>query len=277
MSMERNVLEKLMKLSQDGEAELERVEKKEKLDSEKLPAFVWIPEFISLAGSVMYGKKEPRDIDIVVRARVNREKNTFELTLDPSLKLKIDRILERYFGSKSKEWIASSFGPNWRYKPLFDLALIPHKPDEVREVNEEEFARQFYKLERERPRKTAEFQILKIDKKEHIVGGVVYEPLALDAQGDYTTAQEIREAMFRFMEKYAQNPRRIKVMHKGKSYFFPVLECFQPEVDTMKGGKLVPAGSWWLMIRVRDKEIWQLIGEGKLTGFSMAGSARARE
>jgi ATP-dependent DNA ligase len=121
------------------------------------------------------------------------------------------------------------------------------------------------------------FKFLKVDKKEQIVGGVIYEPRTVDTQGDSSTAEEIGQGMYHFMERYAENTKRIKIEHKGKIYFFPILECFQPEQDTRKGGEIVKAGSWWLMIRVTDKEIWTRVESGEIAGFSMGGTAKSGE
>lgn len=120
-------------------------------------------------------------------------------------------------------------------------------------------------------------RILKVDKKKQIVGGIVYQPDVKDSQGDYTNTEEIEKAMYRFMEKYGRDPKRIKVEHEGRTRYYPVLESFQPEQDIKKGGKTVPAGSWWLMIKVPDKDVWAEVEAGRLTGFSMGGRARESE
>jgi len=121
----------------------------------------------------------------------------------------------------------------------------------------------------------AKFKIIKLDKKKQIVGGIVYEPNEVDTQGDYTDTAEIEKAMHRFMEKYATNAKRIRIDHKGKKYFFPILECFQPESDTVKGDQPLKKGSWWIQIKILNKEIWKKIEDGTLTGFSMGGRAKA--
>jgi len=120
-----------------------------------------------------------------------------------------------------------------------------------------------------------EFHFLKLDKKQHVVGGVVYEPDTVDTQGDYTVTPEIEKAMYLFMMKYSQDTHRIKVMHRGVAYFFPILECFQPEQDTRKGNQTIKAGSWWMTIKVTNDEVWTLVEEGALTGFSMGGRAHS--
>jgi len=120
---------------------------------------------------------------------------------------------------------------------------------------------------------TTKFRFLKIDKKEHIVGGLVYEPNVRDTQDDYTDAPEIQKAMYRFMLRYAVDQKRIKVMHKGQAHYFPILEVFQPEHDTKKGDQVIPAGSWWMMVKVTSPDVWTEVEEGRLTGFSIGGRA----
>ena len=137
-------LEELKKLTEQGETEF----LKSDIKIENLPAFIWIDSFLSLAGSILYERennREPNDIDIIIRAQEKDGK--FWIVLDPALKLKIDRILEKRFGNKFIEWIASSYGPNWRALPLYDLALVPRKAQKIIEINEPEFAEEFYKRE----------------------------------------------------------------------------------------------------------------------------------
>jgi len=62
--------------------------------------------------------------------------------------------------------------------------------------------------------KSMMFKIYKLNKRKHLVGGVVYEPETVDSQGDYTDKEEIEKAIERFMEKYSKDPKRIRVNHK---------------------------------------------------------------
>jgi len=121
------------------------------------------------------------------------------------------------------------------------------------------------------------FKILKLDRKKQIAGGIVYEPHVEDTQGDFTDPLEIEKAMYRFMERYSRDPRKIKIEHQGKTHYFPVLECFQPEEPTKKGDTKIPAGAWWLMIKITDKRIWDLVEKGEITGFSMGGTAKGEK
>jgi hypothetical protein len=117
------------------------------------------------------------------------------------------------------------------------------------------------------------FKFVKVSKHLQLVGGIIYEPNTTDTQGDFTDAPEIEKAMLKFMENYAAQTSRIKVMHKGKAFSFPIVECFQPEQDTKKGGQVVKAGSWWMTVKITDADVWQDVLDGKLQGFSMGGRA----
>lgn len=106
-------------------------------------------------------------------------------------------------------------------------------------------------------------------EEEHIVAGIVYEPNAEDTQGDYTTEDEIRKAAYSFMEE----AQRYKVNHKGKEVKANVLESYIAPQDLEMVGNKIKKGSWILISRVLDEEIWRLIKAGELQGLSMAGTA----
>ena len=118
-----------------------------------------------------------------------------------------------------------------------------------------------------------QFDLVKVDEVERIVGGIVYAPDTVDAQGDWTDATEIRKMMYLFMEEV----QSFDLMHEGTERDITILESFQPEVDTLKGGKLVPKGAWFLTTRVNDDGIWQGINDGDITGYSIEGSAMGEE
>ncbi len=111
----------------------------------------------------------------------------------------------------------------------------------------------------------------KADKDEHIVCGIVYEPNVEDAQGDKANEVEIRKAAYQFMEEV----QTFRVMHKGKKVKVRILESYIAPVDFVVVNKTVKKGTWVLTARVLDKKIWKAVKDGELTGFSMAGYARA--
>jgi len=113
------------------------------------------------------------------------------------------------------------------------------------------------------------FKFEKVDKKQQIVGGIIYEPNVEDTQGDFMESDEIEKMAY----KYMLGDKKMKINHKGKAYNFPIIESYIPDEDTKKGGQTIKKGAWWLMIKVEDKKIWADIESGKLGGFSMGGVA----
>ena len=69
----------------------------------------------------------------------------------------------------------------------------------------------------------------------------------------------------------------MRINHKGRASNCTIIESFQAERDTVKGGGVIKAGSWWLYCKIMDDRIWKAIKSCELTGFSMAGKCQAEE
>jgi len=112
----------------------------------KVPTIVWIPKFLRVSGSQIYAKdRKPDDIDVIACGEED-DKDRIVVPLDKPLRLKIDRFLEKRFGLKGEtSWHGTPYGANWKNLPIFDLALIPRNPLKFEEMNESEFAAEFYK------------------------------------------------------------------------------------------------------------------------------------
>ena len=110
-------------------------------------------------------------------------------------------------------------------------------------------------------------------EEERFVLGVVLEPLEKDnpdAQGDFYSAEDVREAAHFFMENYAQ----IGLMHSGLvGKRVAILESYVAPEEFEVGGEKVQKGTWLLAARVRDDELWDLVKAGKLDGWSIGGVA----
>ena len=121
-------------------------------------------------------------------------------------------------------------------------------------------------------KKSASGAFCKVDHEERVVAGVVYAPNEVDCQGDWTDAGEIWKAMKRYM---IATGGVMKIMHEGRPVDAPVVEVFQAETDTIKGGVGIPAGAWYQANYIPEEmeKVWQAIKDGELTGYSMAGNA----
>jgi len=137
------------------------------------------------------------------------------------------------------------------------------------------------KLKEEEPKSAMlvkkDFQVplFKVSEEEQIVGGIVYEPMREDVQGDYATEKEIRDACYYYME----HSKKFKLQHKGQQITqkINILENYITPADFEVNKQKVKKGSWILIIRILNASIWKDIREGKITGFSMAGLAHRRK
>ncbi|MCK5601946.1 hypothetical protein KAR91_08760 [Candidatus Pacearchaeota archaeon] len=114
--------------------------------------------------------------------------------------------------------------------------------------------------------------VAKEDEDERIVYGIVYESETVDSQNDKASEAEIRKAAYQFMEEV----QTFRVNHKGPPIGVRVLENYiAPSSFKLKGQK-VKKGSWVLVTRILDDDVWEKIKSGEITGYSMAGIATAK-
>jgi hypothetical protein len=107
--------------------------------------------------------------------------------------------------------------------------------------------------------------IKKQDDELQVVWGEVYAPGFPDSQGDFMTAETVREMAWRFMRK--SDMGKIDIAHgQQKSGSFVVESFIARDDDSV----FIP-GAWVIGVKVPDPVIWQLIKAGELNGFSLDG------
>lgn len=112
-------------------------------------------------------------------------------------------------------------------------------------------------------------KILKVDNDTHYVTGIVYEPMAEDAHGEFMTEDEIRKAAYWFNE----NGDKVDIQHdfevaKGVS----VIESYVTLADMKIGETPIAKGTWLMTAKVENPDIWAKVEKGEYTGFSMGGT-----
>lgn len=111
------------------------------------------------------------------------------------------------------------------------------------------------------------------DDDERLVGCVVYEPDVEDAHGDWADAEAVKAMCYAFMEDRAE----IDVQHDGEAIDATAVENFLMPVDCNWHGQPVTKGTWCMVIRVNDDDIWDMVRSGELTGFSFDATAEVLE
>ena len=111
-------------------------------------------------------------------------------------------------------------------------------------------------------------RIVRKDAEHHFVTGIVYEPLAEDAHGNFMTEEEITKAAYYF----AKSGSKVDLQHS----FEPlpgaaVVESWITKADFQIGDETVQKGTWLMTVELADQQIWDAIEKGEITGFSMGG------
>ncbi|HDR8052153.1 TPA: hypothetical protein QCY45_002963 [Bacillus cereus] len=106
------------------------------------------------------------------------------------------------------------------------------------------------------------------DEEKRLVYGIVYEPDAIDAHGDFTDAETIEKAAHEFMLKY----RQIDKNHDFVAGVGEVVESYIAPADMELNGEPVKKGTWILTTKA-DEETWEAVKKGEFQGYSLAGVA----
>lgn len=114
--------------------------------------------------------------------------------------------------------------------------------------------------------------LTKAEDPQKLVYGVVYEPEAEDAHGDYMDAETIEKAAHDFMENYQQ----IDKQHDFTTQAGKVVESYIAPTEMKIGKSTISQGTWVLVTKATD-EMWEDIQKGEFTGYSLAGSAEVEE
>ena len=114
-----------------------------------------------------------------------------------------------------------------------------------------------------------ESRILKTDDERYVLG-VVLEPETVDAQNDIYSVEEVRQAAHNFMAQF----QNMGLMHRSLvNDGVQLVESYLAPVDFELDGVQIKRGTWLMGVKIVDDALWQAVKSGKLTGFSIGGSA----
>jgi len=114
--------------------------------------------------------------------------------------------------------------------------------------------------------KTATFcHFQKTDDERQIVYAEVYVPMVPDSQGDFMIASEIERIAHDFMKN--GNVNRIDVNHSLEESGSYVIESFVARKDDPD----FVFQAWVMGVHIPDPNIWAMVKDGRLNGFSMYG------
>lgn len=118
--------------------------------------------------------------------------------------------------------------------------------------------------------------IAKLDNELREVTGVVLQPEVTDAQGDIMSEEVIAKAAGDFLAGFNKTST-LGLMHKEFNKRFELRQSFIAPSDMVIANKTVRKGSWVMVVRVKEATIWKAVKDGKITGFSIGGKAKAQK
>lgn len=105
--------------------------------------------------------------------------------------------------------------------------------------------------------------VSKVDEQLQVVYGEVYAPDAPDSHGDYMTAEDIQAMAHDFIKEGMATS--IDINHDNVTHGSVVVESFIAWI----GNGVFIDGAWVVGVYVSDPEVWEMILNGELNGFSM--------
>lgn len=119
-------------------------------------------------------------------------------------------------------------------------------------------------------------RIAKVDDEKHLVYGVVYAPDDADAHDDFATAEEIEKAAHNFLAK-SNTQKAVDTQHN----LVPEDGVTIVESAIIKGKHSIltgePDGTWFIVTKIDNEEIWKSVKDGTYTGYSLYGFAERTE
>lgn len=113
--------------------------------------------------------------------------------------------------------------------------------------------------------------ICKTDDAKQIVYAEVYVPMVPDSQGDFMTAAGIELIAYDFMKNGRVS--RIDTNHDLEENGSFVVESF----IARPGDSDFIEGAWVMAVHIADDNVWQMVKDGRLNGFSMYGQGHRVE
>lgn len=108
-------------------------------------------------------------------------------------------------------------------------------------------------------------KISKFDETKQIVWGEVYVPYEEDSQGDWMTPEEIEAMAYGFMANLRLH--KIDTNHDEEQNGCYVVESF----IARPGDPDFQEGAWVVATKITNDDIWDMIINGEITGYSIMG------
>ena len=115
--------------------------------------------------------------------------------------------------------------------------------------------------------------LIKVLKEKQQVTGVVLQPDSVDAQRDTIPEEVVSKAAHKFLANYNKKTK-LGEQHSVFKSQIDLLESYTAPVDLIIENKLIKKGTWMMIVKILNSELWEKVKTGKITGFSIGGTAK---
>ena len=242
-----------------------------------------VPKAIFAIASVLRGGRGGVDIPEEYRSKIERVVNRYyrKMSLEfkdnslvspfskyhhtPSYKKKKDKMKKDFdtLANELRVLLAKSEGVLSAPRKVLNIIVAPDKKSEVVKSD----------LDWENIKLDA--IIKNVDEDMRIVSGPVLIPEEVDRQNDIVSAEEIEKAAHDYMKHH----QHINIMHSNNydhmtRDIVPIESAvLKTDLDYYGTGEVLKKGTWILDVYVGNDQIWEMIKDGKLKGYSIEGLA----
>lgn len=132
--------------------------------------------------------------------------------------------------------------------------------------------------------KKKKLEVKKADKARQLIYGVVLEPNSLDSQDDFMLPDQVEKAAHTYLTKVARGKATVsKLQHTTRGFFkekpsvVPVESFIAPCDFSYDGKETVKKGTWVMVLKAEDENVWEDVLGGKYTGLSIGGTGIRRD
>ena len=115
-------------------------------------------------------------------------------------------------------------------------------------------------------------QVFKTDTEKRLVYGEVLVPNEVDAQGDIISPEVIEDAAHNFLASYRNLDYKHLYLANDQAN---IVESYISPVDFSVNDHIIKKGSWIMVTKIIDDQLWDEIKNGELNGYSIVGIAQS--
>lgn len=100
---------------------------------------------------------------------------------------------------------------------------------------------------------------------------------AVDAHGDFTSAEEVRKAKESFNKALMKKQTMSNLFHMYETNSYDVIESYLAPTDMVLNGHSVQKSDWLMTLQINDDNLWDMVLKGEVVGLSIGAVARVEK